>query len=90
MWDGRPVEAHGVLVDMLDELGPAAAPPLRAQIEALRALTASLDRRLVAEVEPRLPALRELAVAAGPAGRGLLVFDACWRAAREPHFGRLA
>ena len=87
VWDGRPVEAHGVLVDMLDELGPTAAPPLRAQIEVLRALTASLDRRLVAEVEPRLPALRELAVAAGPAGRGLLVFDACWRAAREPHSG---
>ncbi len=87
VWDGRPVEAHGVLVDMLDELGPRAAPPLRAQIEVLRALTASLDQRLVAEVEPRLPALRELAVAAGPAGRGLLVFDACWRAAREPHSG---
>ncbi len=82
VWDGRPVEAHSVLVDMIEELGPGAAPPLRAQLEALRALTASLDRRLVAEVEPRLPALRELAVAAGSAGRGLLVFDACWRAAR--------
>ncbi|HEV3388040.1 MAG TPA: AAA family ATPase [Solirubrobacteraceae bacterium] len=82
VWDGRPVEAHSVLVAMIEELGPAAAPQLRAQLEALRALTASLDRRLVAEVEPRLPALRELAVAAGPAGRSLLVFDACWQATR--------
>ncbi len=87
VWNGRPVEAHSVLVDMLKELGPTAAAPLRAQLEALRALTASLDRRLVAEVEPRLPALRELAVEAGSAGRGLLVFDACWRAARGAHSG---
>ena len=48
---------------------------------------ASTDRRLVAEVEPRLPALRELAAAAGPAGRGLLVFDACWQAGHGAYFG---
>jgi len=83
VWGGRPVEAHSVLVDMIEELGPGAAPSLRAQLEALRALTASLDSRLVSEVEPRLPALRELAATAGSAGRSLLVFDACWRAARE-------
>ena len=87
VWDGRPIEAHGVLVQMLEELGPTAAPPLRAVLETLRALTASVDRRLVAEIEPRLPLLRELAVAAGPAGRGLQVFDGCWRAAREPYSG---
>ena len=80
VWDGRPIEAHAVIVEMIDELGPAAAPPLRAVLETLRAVTASVDRRLVAEIEPRLPLLRELAVAAGPAGRGLLVFDACWQA----------
>ncbi len=87
VWDGRPIEAHGVLVQMLEELGPTAAPPLRAVLETLRALTASVDRRLVEEIEPRLPLLRELAVAAGPAGRGLQVFDGCWRAAREPYYG---
>ena len=87
IWDGRPIEAHTVLVKMIDELGPTAAPPLRAVLETLRALTASVDRRLVAEIEPRLPLLRELAVAAGPAGRGLKVFDACWQAGRGPYFG---
>ncbi len=85
IWDGRADEAHAVVVRTLEELGPTAAPPLRAALETLRAATAAVDRRLVAEVEPRLPELRELASAAGPAGRGLLVFEACWRAAREPH-----
>ncbi len=85
VWDGRPIEGHAVLVKMVDELGPTAATPLLAVLETLRAVTASIDRRLVGEVEPRLPRLRELAVAAGPAGRGLLVFDACWQAARGPY-----
>ena len=85
VWDGRSIEAHAVLVKMLEELGPAAAPPLRAVLETLRAVTASIDRRLVAEIEPRLPLLHELAVSAGPAGRGLHVFDACWQAARGPY-----
>jgi DNA-binding CsgD family transcriptional regulator len=87
VWDGRPIEGHTVLVKMVDELGPAAAPPLLAVLETVRAVTASVDRRLVGEVEPRLPRLRELAVAAGPAGRGLLVFDACWQAGRGPYRG---
>jgi DNA-binding CsgD family transcriptional regulator len=87
LWDGRPIEAHAVLVDMIGQLGPTAAPPLRAVLETLRAVMASVDRRLVAEIEPRLPLLRELAVAAGPAGRGLQVFDACWQASRGPYLG---
>jgi DNA-binding CsgD family transcriptional regulator len=87
LWDGRAIEAHTVLVQMLDQLGPSAAPPLLAGLETLRALMALTDRRLVAEIEPRLPALRELASAAGPAGRGLLVFYACWQAGRGPYFG---
>ena len=87
MWDGRPIEAHAVLVEMLEELGPTAAPPLRAVLETLRAVAASVDRRLVAEIEPRLALMRELAIAAGPAGRGLRVFDACWQAGRGPYFG---
>ncbi len=87
VWDGRPLEGHAVLVRMLEELGPTAAPPLRAMLETLRAVTASVDRRLVTEIEPRLPLLRELAAAAGQSGRGLQVFDGCWRAAREPYFG---
>jgi DNA-binding CsgD family transcriptional regulator len=85
VWDGRPIEAHATLVKMIEELGPGAAPPLRAVLETLRAVTASVDRRLVAEIEPRLPYLRGLAVAAGPAGRGLQVFDACWQAGRGPY-----
>ena len=87
LWDGRAIEAHGVIVQLIDELGPLAAPQLRAGLETLRAVMAMTDRRLVAEVEPRLPALRELAAAAGTAGRGLLVLDACWQAARGPYFG---
>ena len=87
IWDARPLEAHAVLVRIIDELGPTAAPPLRATLETLRALTASVDRRLIAEIQPRLHALRELATTAGPAGRGLLVFDACWQAGCEPYFG---
>ena len=87
MWDGRSIEAHAVLVAMIKELGPTGAPPLRAVLETLRAVTASVDRRLVAEIEPRLPLLRELAVAAGPAGRPLQVFDACWQAGRRPYLG---
>jgi DNA-binding CsgD family transcriptional regulator len=87
LWDGRSIESHGVLVEMLEMLGPSAPPRLRAALEALRAVTASIDRRLVAEIEPRLPLLRELAVAAGPAGRGLKVFDACWQAANGPYLG---
>ncbi len=86
LWDGRAIEAHRVIVQLIDELGPSAAPQLRAGLETLRALMAMTDRRLVAEVEPRLPALRELAAAAGTAGRGLLVLDACWQAARGPYF----
>jgi DNA-binding CsgD family transcriptional regulator len=87
VWDGRPIEAHAVLVEMIEQLGPTAAPPLRAVLETLRSVTASIDRRLVAGIEPRLPLLRELTVAAGPVGRGLTVFDACWQASRGPYLG---
>lgn len=85
LWDGRTIEAHSLLVRMLDDFGPSAAPPLRAVLETLRAMLASVDRRLVAEVEPRLPVLRELAAAAGPAGRSLLVFEASWRSRIDSH-----
>ena len=87
VWDGRPIEAHAIVVEMIEQLGPAAAPPLRAVLETLRAVTASVDRRLFAEIEPRLPLLRELTIAAGPAGRGLKVFDACWQASHGPYLG---
>ena len=65
LWDGRAIEAHGVIVQMIDELGPSAAPPLRAGLETLRALMA-IDRPAPGRRgRASAPALRELAAAAG-------------------------
>lgn len=86
-WNGQPVQAHALLTRTIEELGREADPVRRAALETLRFAIASVDKRLVAQVEPRLAALRELAVMAGPSGRALLIFDACWRAQREPHSG---
>jgi ATP/maltotriose-dependent transcriptional regulator MalT len=55
---------------------------LRAAIETLRLATASVDVRLVGQVTPHLAEIRELADAAGTAGRGLKIFEACWAAQR--------
>ncbi len=87
VWSGRPREAHAIVKRTLEELGADIDLPRRVELETIRAGTASLDRELVAEVESRLPALRELAVAAGPAGRALLIFEACWRAQSGPYSG---
>jgi DNA-binding CsgD family transcriptional regulator len=87
LWDGRPGEAHAVLTRAIEDLGPGAPIPLRAVLETVRAAAASIDSRLAAEIEQRLPALRELASVAGPAGRGLLVFEACWKARHGPYGG---
>ena len=87
VWDGRLGEAHAVLGDLLDELGPSAPASLRAVLESVRAAAASVDAGLVGELEGRLPALRALARAAGPEGRGLLVFEGSWRALHGPHDG---
>ncbi len=56
-------------------------------LETVGAAAGSVDGRLAGELESRLPTLRELARAAGPAGRGLLVFDACWQALHGPYAG---
>jgi DNA-binding NarL/FixJ family response regulator len=77
---GRSVQAYEMLTGVLAHLGDDLAPALRAPIETLRVATASIDARLVPEVAPRLDELRELAAAAGAAGRALKIFDACWQA----------
>ena len=87
LWDGRPADAHALDMRTLEELGPDAPAALRAVLETVGASAASVDASLVRGIEPRLPALRELARAAGPAGRGLLVFDACWQALHGQHGG---
>jgi DNA-binding CsgD family transcriptional regulator len=85
VWVGQPRRGHEVLTQTLEGLGEGTDPSLRAAVETLRVATASVDRELVAEVEPRLPALRALAVAAGPAGRALMIFEGCWRAQSGPY-----
>jgi DNA-binding CsgD family transcriptional regulator len=87
MWDARAGDAHALDMQVLQELGPDAPASLRAVLETVAAAAASVDARLAGELESRLPRLRELAAAAGPSGRGLLVFDACWQAVRGPYAG---
>ncbi|HTW11506.1 MAG TPA: AAA family ATPase [Solirubrobacteraceae bacterium] len=77
---GRAVDAYEMLTRTLTELGPQAPAPLRAAIETLRLATASVDVRLVSKVAPLLGEIHELADAAGSAGRGLKIFEACWAA----------
>ena len=77
---GQPVQAYQMLTSTLAELGTDAPPSLRAPLETLRLATASVDVRLVSEVAPQLAAIHELADAAGPAGRGLKIFEASWAA----------
>ena len=90
VWVGQPLEGHALLAHTIDELPPDAPTALRAMLETVRVATASVDRRLVGEVAPRLPALHELARRGGTGRqraadlRGLLA-----RAVRAV-FGRLA
>jgi DNA-binding CsgD family transcriptional regulator len=87
VWMGRPLEAHAVIAQTIDQLPEAAPAALRAALETIRVATASVDRRLVSEVAPRMPALHELAIAAGPAGNALLIFEGCWHAQSGPYHG---
>jgi DNA-binding CsgD family transcriptional regulator/energy-coupling factor transporter ATP-binding protein EcfA2 len=87
VWVGQPLEAHSVVGHTIDSLPEGAPAALRAALETVRVATASVDRRLVADVAPRLPALHELALAAGPAGNALLIFEGCWRAQSGPYSG---
>jgi DNA-binding CsgD family transcriptional regulator len=87
VWVGQPLEGYALLAHTIDELPEDADPALRATLETVRVATASVDRRLVGEVVPRLPSLHELAEAAGPAGNALLIFEACWRAQSGPYAG---
>jgi DNA-binding CsgD family transcriptional regulator len=80
---GLSVQAYEMLSRVLGELGPDLAPPLRAKLETLRMATASVDVRLAPKVRERRADLRALAEAAGPAGRALKIFDACWSVQTE-------
>lgn len=80
---GRSLEAYEMLTQVLDASGPELEPPLRAMLETLRVATASVDVRLVSKVSEQRAQLRALADAAGPFGRGLKIFDACWSAQTE-------
>lgn len=92
-WSGVPARGHAVLVrlldelDELDELGERAPAAVRVPAETMRAATASVDRRLVAEVDERLPLLHELARSAGRDGRALRIFEASWLAQTGTHGG---
>jgi DNA-binding CsgD family transcriptional regulator len=77
---GKAVQAYEMLTGTLAELGTDAPPSLRAPIETLRLATASVDVRLVSKVAPQLATIHELADVAGPAGRGLKIFEASWAA----------
>jgi ATP/maltotriose-dependent transcriptional regulator MalT len=77
------LEAYELLSRLLQELGPKLDVRLRAALETLRTATASVDSRLVSRVGERRQELRDLADRAGPAGRGLKIFDACWSAQTE-------
>ena len=84
---GDAVGAHAMLTATLEQLGGGAPPSLRVPLETIRAATASVDARLVASLEPRLDSLRALADEAGPQGRALKIFEACWEAQRGPYEG---
>jgi DNA-binding CsgD family transcriptional regulator len=80
---GQSQQAYEMLTQLLQSLGPDLGPALRATLETLRMATASVDVRLVSKVSEHREALRALADAAGPHGRGLKIFDACWSAQTE-------
>jgi DNA-binding CsgD family transcriptional regulator len=75
---GHSVRAYEMLSRVLLELGPDLPAQLSAPLETLRMATASVDVRLASKVAERMDDLRDLAAAAGPAGRPLKIFDACW------------
>lgn len=87
VWQGKAVEAHGVLERALAELPSEADRGPRVALETMWATIAALDRRLVGRLEERLSQLHELALASGPAGRALLISEACFRAQRGPYAG---
>jgi DNA-binding CsgD family transcriptional regulator len=81
--DGQSQLAYEMLTEVLEDLGPDLDPRLLATLETLRMATASVDVRLVSKVSELRDQLRDLADAAGPFGRGLKIFDACWSAQTE-------
>jgi DNA-binding CsgD family transcriptional regulator len=80
---GHSVRAYEMLSRVLGELGPDLPPQLRAPLETLRMATASVDVRLASRIAERRADLLDLANAAGPPGRALKIFDACWSAQTE-------
>jgi len=85
VWNqGRAIEAHAILSSTIAEHDDALTPPLRALLETLRLATASVDARLVSQVDADLESLAGLADAAGPAGRALKIVESCWHAQCRP------
>jgi DNA-binding CsgD family transcriptional regulator len=80
---GRSLEAYEMLTQVLAAYGSELDVRLKATLETLRMATASVDVRLVSKVAEQRQELRALADAAGPFGRGLKIFDACWSAQTE-------
>ena len=87
VWVGRPLEAHQVVASAIERLPDLSPLALRVALETVGVAIASLDRRLIAEVQRRLPELHELAVQAGSAGHALLIFEGCWRGQVGPYDG---
>ena len=84
---GDPAGAHEVLTRALEDLGDEPPLQLRVTLETIRAATDSVDARLIHLLEPRLAELRALANKAGPEGRALRIFEACWQAQQGPYDG---
>jgi len=84
---GDAAGAHAMLTRSLARLGGGAPVQQRVALETIRAATASVDAGLVATLEPQLASLRALADEAGPEGRALKIFEACWEAQRGPYDG---
>ena len=85
----RFAEGYQLISTVIDELGDEAADRgLLAPLEYLRSHIASLDARFVGELKAREPLRRAIAQAAGPPGRSLLIFEACWRWQQGGHADR--
>ena len=85
VWVGQPLEAHEIVARAIERLPDLSPLALRVALETVGVAIASLDRRLIGEVERRLPELHELAVEAGSAGHALLIFEGCWRGQVGPY-----
>ncbi len=80
---GRSIEAYEMLSARACRARTRARPAPAATLETLRVATASVDARLAPRIGQQRDDLLALAEVAGPAGRALKIFDACWSAQTE-------